>query len=143
MKKLLVFSVSILCLSLALAIVLHQLGEFAIASSTAPMATEVVTATGVERVSTLQTLTIPWPTYADGTQATVSECHGIASRSREFGSPLSTMNYTVSETVAGFSISNSSDDVDFLYLIVCTRSAGGPVAAEQSTWGEIKSLYGE
>ena len=30
---------------------------------------------------------------------------------------------------------------DFEYIIVYTRAAGGAVAAQQSTWGEIKSLY--
>ena len=134
-------SFGLLCLALALAIVLHQLGEIAVASSTAPMATEVTTASGFEQIAMFSSTTVPWPTYPDGTQATQSECQGIASQ--RTNSANSGMSYTSVGRVAGLQISNSGSFAIFEYLIVCTRAAVGPVAAEQSTWGEIKSLYGE
>ena len=145
MKKLLVFSVSILCLSLALAIVLHQLGEFAIASSTAPSPTEVTTAAGITvPLSGNTATTIPWPTYADGTQATLSECVGITTPT--FFEKINTLDAQMGlgHQISGLDIGNVGITSNtFVYLIVCTRSAAGAVAAEQSTWGEIKSLYGE
>ena len=143
MKKLLVFSVSILCLSLALAIVLHQFGEFAVASSTAPMATEVITANGSVSAPVGSPTTVPWPLYPDGTQATVSECSGLVSQFFHFSTE--SVNWRVDHDPVGLTVQNFGDNLqaNFYYLIVCTRSAGGPVAAQQSTWGEIKSLYGE
>ena len=141
MKKLLVFSVSILCLSLALAIVLHQFGEIAIARSTVPEPTEVVTTDGTESLGPGGSATIPLPTYTDGTSAAESECDATVSalNARE----VHPFTYRVTSNVLLIERTTGGFPQDYGYLIICTRAAGGAVAAEQSTWGEIKSLYGE
>ena len=143
MKKLLVFSVSILCLSLALAVVLHQFGELAVASSTAPMATEVITDDGLFSLPPGTNTTIPWPTYADGSSATLSEC-GVIVSSRQ-NSDAGEFVFGYGGTLSGLTIAHVGGNLVAVggYLIVCTRNAAGTVAAGQTSWGQIKELYGD
>jgi len=143
MRKLLGFSLSILALSLAFAVVMHQFSEIAIASSVIPVATEVTTASGMTGfLSHGQSTNIPLPTYADGSLPTSDECGAIVSQ-RVLASNVS-MNFVYDLSgsalvLTGFTVGSNA----FYYMIVCTRSALGTVAVEETTWGQVKELYSD
>lgn len=139
MKKLLVFSVSLLCITISLVIAMHGFGEIAIARTRVPAATEVVTAAGDVFLAAGGATTVPWPLYEDGTPATVSECQGIVSQREIHAATL----YAVEHLSGGLSVINDGQFGFFLYLIVCSRSASGPLAVEETTWGKLKSLYAD
>ncbi len=141
MRRLFMFSVSVFLLALTLLIGLHEGARMAKAGSAAPVATEVVTASGAESIPGSGQVIVPWPTFSDGTSANETECSAIGSPSTDRTSgTLSIM--TTSETSAGFEMNIAGSSAIVYYLIVCSRAApGGPVSTESVTWGEVKARY--
>ena len=131
--------------AIIIVIALYAGAQIANALTSSPMPSEVAMASGLTpELAATQSISIPWPTFADGTSATASECVGMVTARHNPGTAHTLdlnnasegFRVTVVEGLAGRT-------VDFYYTIVCSRNAAAPVAVNQEAWGTVKAHYRE
>jgi len=125
-----------LIISAAFALGLHNANSSIATERLGPAPSEVAKDADEVFISAASETTIPWPLYADGTQATVSECVGIASSSNR-------SLWLAFSTSAGYRILNNMAEFtgQYTYMLVCSREVPTTVGVEGSTWSNVKSTY--